>query len=157
MITTFETAQIGDRVYSPTFGWGEIICIDGFEHYPLGVRFKNTAIDTYYFTLEGYYYEDVPIQSLFWDEVVIEAPIKPVKLAAVKIVNGVEIPNISFNPNPGEYCYSPVPTHPDLYRPLYYCHNETNEYLKNNGLCYPYTEKGKTAAILHAKAMLKTN
>jgi hypothetical protein len=52
---------------------------------------------------------------------------------------------------------NPQHVHQDLYRHLYYCFNEANEHLKNNGLCYPCTEEGKSAAILHAKAMLKVN
>jgi hypothetical protein len=26
--TTFETAKVGDEVFSHTFGWGEVECID---------------------------------------------------------------------------------------------------------------------------------
>jgi hypothetical protein len=35
-----------------------------------------------------------------------------------------------------------------------YCSNEINNHLRDNNLCYPFTEEGKQAAILHAKAML---
>jgi hypothetical protein len=151
-ITTFEDAQVGDKVYSVAFGWGEVICTDGFEHYPLGVQFKNNVIDTHYFTLDGCYYTDNPIQSLFWDEVHIKAPVKPVKLPATKIVNGIEIPDISFKPIPGDHCYLPAPNHPILHVHYYVC--SVDEHLTIHGLYYPFTEKGKQAAILRAKAML---
>jgi hypothetical protein len=153
--TTFETAEIGDRVFSPTFGWGEIECIyDNSEKYPMLVKFYSDPDETRYFTFEGYYYKDTMFQSLFWDEVTIEAPVKPVKLAATKVVNGVEIPDISFKPDSGEHCYIPFPTHSDLYLRIYYCCPGLDEYVIANNLCYPDTEEGKQAAILHAKAML---
>jgi hypothetical protein len=80
MTTTFEDAKIGDKVYSPTFGWGEITYINKseiFRDYPICVQFNKKYGEDYEFTLEGYYYKDVQIQSLFWDEVTIEAPSKP--------------------------------------------------------------------------------
>jgi hypothetical protein len=152
-ITTFETAKVGDKVYSTVLGWGEIKRIKPRDTYPIHVSFTSTNGEVEIFTYKGYFYEHVPIQSLFWNEIVFEVPVK----RKTKVVNGIEVPDISFEPNPGEYCYSPVPIHPDLYRHLYYCFNEANEHLKNNGLCYPCTEEGKSAAILHAKAMLKVN
>jgi hypothetical protein len=150
-ITTFEDAKVGDKVYSPTFGWGEIVCTNGFEHYPLEVRFQNVDIDTHYFTLEGYYYEDTPIQSLFWTEMKVVPLIKP---TATKLVNGVEIPDISFIPDLNEHYYTPYPLHPTLYDRTFYCGVESDKFIIRNGMCYPDTEEGKAAAILHAKAML---
>jgi hypothetical protein len=153
--TTFEDAKISDKVYSVAFGWGEIICTDGFEHYPIGVRFQNVVIDTHYFTLDGCYYTDNPIQSLFWDEVHIKAPVKPIKLPATKIVNGIEIPDISFKPSLNEYYYTPMPNYPELCHLMMDFHsNRLTNHLSVNNLCYPYTEEGRAAAILHAKAML---
>lgn len=72
---TFETAKIGDRVWSLTKGWGEIIRIDYDSVYPLSVKYDSGGIVT--FTFGGYLFIDGAIQSLFWDEVVIEAPAKP--------------------------------------------------------------------------------
>jgi hypothetical protein len=74
--TTFENAKIGDRVYSPTFGWGKIEHTNRNTRHPIQVRFFH---DNYFsgYTIEGYYYIDLPVQSLFWDEVTIEAPTKP--------------------------------------------------------------------------------
>jgi hypothetical protein len=149
--TTFEKAKIGDRVYSHTFGWGVIDDIIEDDDYPIHVLFDDNCD---YFTMKGFYYKDKPVQCLFWNECTIEAPIKP---KPMKIINGFEIPNISFKPNSGDHCYIPTPTHPYLCMHLYYCFNETNKHLRDNNLCYPYTEEGKQAAILHAKAMLGMN
>jgi hypothetical protein len=151
MTTTFENAKVGDKVFSPTFGWGEIDHINMFSKHPINVRFFHDNASSGY-TFEGYFYIDLPIQSLFWDRVDIEASVKPV---GVKIVNGVEIPDISFKPDSGEYCYIPFPTHADLYLRIYYCYPGLDEHVVTNNLCYPYTEEGKQAAILHTKAMLK--
>lgn len=75
--TTFESAKVGDQVYSPTFGWGEIEHVNGSsDFYPIHVRFFHTG-EVKGFTLEGYFYSDQLIQSLFWDEVTIVAPAKP--------------------------------------------------------------------------------
>jgi hypothetical protein len=149
MMTTFENAKEGDMVYSPTFGWGEIECIDLFSRRPIHVRFFHDNNSSLY-TLNGYY-SDLPIQSLFWDEVSIEAPKKPV---GVKVVNGVEIPDISYIPDPHHHCNIPAPTRSALYERLR-CYSNTHvAHISAHGLCYPDTEKGKAAAILHAKAML---
>jgi hypothetical protein len=149
--TTFEDAEVGDKIYSVAFGWGEVIRTDGFEHYPLGVRFQNVVIDTHYFTLDGCYYKDNPIQSLFWDKVDIKAPKKPIR---TKVVNGIEIPDISFKPEHGEQYYIPFPTSTCAYLSSTFYSCEEDYYRRDNNLCYPYTEEGKAAAILHAKAML---
>jgi hypothetical protein len=98
MLTTFEDAKVGDRVYSPTFGWGEITSINHTSIYPIKVYFSWYNVPES-FTIEGYYYADLPLQSLFWDEVYIEAPTKPV---SVKVINGVEVPDITFKPAKGE-------------------------------------------------------
>jgi hypothetical protein len=73
----------------------------------------------------------------------------------MKLVNGVEIPDISFKPNIGESCYLPFPTSSSLYSRHVYNHsNEITGHLSTNGICYPFTEEGREVAILHAKAML---
>jgi hypothetical protein len=149
MTTTFESAKVGDEVFSPTFGWGVIEAIDLSSGRPIRVHFFIFG-DTNYYSLKGWY-TDLPIQSLFWGEVVIDAPVKPV---ATKVVNGVKIPDISFVPIIGEYCHIPFPTHPKLYSRMYYSSYEADEYVANNNMCYPDTEEGKIAAVLHAKAML---
>ena len=76
MSTTFEDAKIGDKVWSLTEGWGTII--DRFRsraEYPLVVEFENREQKTY--TLWGLlHYKDLN-PTLFWDEIKIEAPQKP--------------------------------------------------------------------------------
>jgi hypothetical protein len=148
--TTFENAKIGDKVYSTVFGWGEIKSITWCNSYPISVRFSSINGEPRCFTPEGYFYKDAHIQSLFWDEVYIEAPVKPV---ATKTINGVEIPDISFEPNIEERCYIPAII-PELYRGLCFYRSDINDHLSNNGMCYPDTKVGKEAAILHAKALL---
>jgi hypothetical protein len=76
--------------------------------------------------------------------------------ANVKVVNGIEIPNISFKPAIGESCYVPFPTSKILYgHHIYHSGNESDGHLRDSGLCYPFNDEGRAAAILHAKAMLK--
>ena len=74
-ITTFETSEVGDRVWSITKGWGEINRIDKRSEYPLYVKYDSTGYDT--FTFGGYLLASYVMRSLFWDEVKIEAPHKP--------------------------------------------------------------------------------
>jgi hypothetical protein len=148
--TTFETARVGDKVFSHTFGWGEIVRISVLAIRPIFVSFFRNDESEFY-TLEGYCYPDLQVQSLFWDEAKIDAPTKPVPK---KIVNGVEIPDIAFKPREGAACYVPSPIIPELHLRVQYCSSKADEHLFTNGLCYPDTEQGKQAAILHAKAML---
>lgn len=75
MTTTFETAKVGDRVWSIRSGWGKISGIDDTADYPLTIKYDSIGYDT--FTFEGYSLKTHAVQSLFWDEVVIEAPEKP--------------------------------------------------------------------------------
>jgi hypothetical protein len=155
MKTTFQNARIGDKVFSHTFGWGKIEFVDTSLKYAICVRFINEPSCSIPFTIEGYYYEDMPIQSLFWDEIDIKAPVKPV---TTKVINGVEIPDISFKPNEAEACYVASPTRPSLYDQIVYFYpSELNNHLRDSNLCYPYTDEGRQVAILHAKAMLGDN
>lgn len=73
--TTFENAKVGDKVWCITSGWGEVRGIDFSKAYPIGVYFTSDEFKTY--TVEGRYTVDDLNQSLFWDEVVFEAPSKP--------------------------------------------------------------------------------
>lgn len=151
MTTTFETAKVGDRVYSIPFGWGEIreISADSQNVYYIHVYFENHGFEHY--TLDGYFHNITHIQSLFWDEVYIEAPIKPV---SIKIINGVEVPDISFKPTKGEVFLYPSIDCMSLHQIMTYNDNTWCKFLSDNNLCYPYTEDGQCAATLHTKAML---
>lgn len=70
------------------------------------------------------------------------------------LVHGVEVPDLRFEPNDGVSYYSPDPTLAHLYQGIVFSTGQNNDHRKNNNLCYEYTEAGKQAAILHAKAML---
>ena len=79
---TFTDAKVGDRVWSLTEGWGTII--DRFSpyiYYPVAVEFDNGAYRTY--TLLGRLYISDHRPTLFWDEVVVEAPAKPMPVLQV--------------------------------------------------------------------------
>lgn len=75
----------------------------------------------------------------------------------VKIVHGVEVPDISID-------LSRETERTDFYTPCIHSdklyssgsHHRYNDCqnISDRGLCYPYTEEGKQAAILHSKAML---
>ena len=81
MTTTFETAKVGDRVWSTTRGWGEIIGIDGSSVYPISVEYDSTKYDK--FTFGGYSLKTHVMRSLFWDEIAIDAPAKPMPVLKV--------------------------------------------------------------------------
>lgn len=75
MSTTFENAQIGDKVWCMAEGWGVVDDIDEYAHFPLHVSFPNDGYEMY--TLDGIYDNNHKVQTLFWDEVVFKAPTKP--------------------------------------------------------------------------------
>jgi hypothetical protein len=153
MTTTFETAKVCDKVFSPLFGWGVIERIDTSDRHPIFVRFAHdNSVSS--FTVEGYYRVDLPRQSLFWGEVSIEAPAKPVP---VKVIHGVEVPDISFTPIKGERYYAPAPDYVCLQYTASFYSCEADTHRIANGLCYPHTEEGRNAAVIHAKAMLGIN
>jgi hypothetical protein len=81
MTTTFETANVGDKVWSTTRGWGEIIEINYSSEYPLYVKYDSVGYGM--FTFGGHSLKTYALQSLFWDEVVIEAPVKPMPVLQV--------------------------------------------------------------------------
>ena len=87
MTTTFETAKVGDRVWSMEYGWGEIVPTTAGETDTIKVMFIDGPSSTY--TLEGrrLFTHMRPRcsanQTLFWDEVVIEAPQKPLPVLEV--------------------------------------------------------------------------
>jgi hypothetical protein len=147
--TTFETAKVGDRVFSHTFGWGTICKTDNNKHYPIQVTFDTTDES---FTVEGFYRKHVYIQCLFWDECTIKAP---TKLPSMKLVHGVKVPDISFHPTNQTDYYYPDTTGDDMFdTTTYYDSYSSDRFRSANNLCYPCTEEGKAAAVLHAKAML---
>lgn len=148
MTTTFETSKVGDKVWSLWSGWGEIRETSRSKGYPIYVRFQNGIYES--FTLGGFISEDDITQSLFWDEVVIDAPVKP----KTHIVNGVEVPDLRIEPKMGERYWYPTPASVLLCAQQVFRGNEFDFHRKENKLCYEDSLTGKQAAILHAKAWM---
>lgn len=72
-----------------------------------------------------------------------------------KLIHGVEVPDISFMPKDGVNYYRPDISDISLFKADCFCLRFDGVVrMSYMGLCYPYTEEGKQAAILHAKAML---
>ena len=73
---TFSDAKVGDRVWSLTEGWGVIINrYAPHTTYPLNVEFKGGCRRIY--TLWGLLHINDLNPTLFWDEVKVEIPEKP--------------------------------------------------------------------------------
>ena len=149
MTTTFENAKVGDHVYDyAQAAWTTIIEIDKV--------FITTKIRSrkhvYYLDGSSMILSQLGEQVLFWDKPKVTAPPQPPR---TKLVHGVEVPDISFRPEPDEKYYFPDVTQPVLFgSAISVFHHARSSYMANSGLCYPHTEEGKQAAILHAKAML---
>lgn len=80
--TTFESAKPGDKVwFIPTREWGTIAEIRPDMNYPIMVNFGGDSIIS--FTLDGKECISHSFQSLFWDEIHIIAPPKPLPKLAV--------------------------------------------------------------------------
>jgi len=75
MTTTFETAKAGDKVWSIELGWGVIKDTTHKSNYPILVMFGEDMIVS--FKLDGTRVPWSASRTLFWGEVVIEAPAKP--------------------------------------------------------------------------------
>ena len=70
-MTTFETARVGDRVFHYRYGWSTITNIREESNYPITIDYDFS------FTYEGFADKSDKNQVLFWDEVVITPPHKP--------------------------------------------------------------------------------
>ena len=68
-MTTFETAKVGDRVWCLLHGWHPIIDTQHNVNYPILTRKGSYTIDGRNYFNYG--------RTLFWDEVVITPPPKP--------------------------------------------------------------------------------
>lgn len=91
----FDGIKVGDKVWDIRQGWGAVITLMQCHTYPIEVRFEN-GYDTY--TRDGYCSLEDVNPSLFWDEIKLVAPQKPVPLLEVdtKVVvwlskNGMKI------------------------------------------------------------------
>jgi hypothetical protein len=148
MTTTFENAKAGDKVWDFKYGWGEVAYVFKRGAYPLLVTFSFCQV--------SYEYDGASCvgcqQTLFWDEIKFEVPAQPPRM---KLIHGVEVPDIGFEPKEGEQYYYPSVEAPAFYDITYFATNsKMDEFKRKNNLCYPHTAEGKQAAILHAKAML---
>lgn len=62
--------QVGDKVWSPVFGWGLVESISKVNHpMPVKVVFKNSSTVVESFNHEGKYLSNSPAPILFHDEV----------------------------------------------------------------------------------------
>ena len=147
--TTFENARVHDRVWSVDYGWGVVIGVSFEQPYCIKVKFEDKNMPETY-KVNGKLWTGCR-QTLFWDEVEFEAPVKPPR---TKLIHGVEVPDISFKPKDGEDYYA-IDLADKRFCVEFEWRDDAMDFtLYERGLCYPVTEEGKKAAILHAKAML---
>lgn len=87
----FSNAQVGDKVFSLTSGWGKIISTSvrfgENSKYPIAVAFDNGGKSTY--TTDGKAYSVHEYPSLFWNPPVIHdpAPKRKIKKTTTRYVN----------------------------------------------------------------------
>lgn len=82
MMDDFSTSKSGDKLWSPMFGWGEVIDITS-----ACITILSSSNHETYFNLNGSYFKNGP-QCLFYDEVKIIPPSKP-KEKKVVVIDGV--------------------------------------------------------------------
>jgi len=87
METTFENARANDRVWSVEYGWGTVEFVSK-GIYPVVVSF-DCGIDVAH-TFSGSA-GSFGLQTLFWDEVKIEAPPRPKRKVVKKVEKWVNI------------------------------------------------------------------
>jgi hypothetical protein len=147
MKNTFESAKVGDRVWSMRHGWGVVTHIGDNKIY---TRFENQIWDCV-FTICGRFSAEDLNPTLFWNELKFDIPQKPIKM---KLIHSVEVPDITFKPTSGEYFYYPSVGCLSLHRFMVCTDDDWCKFLSDNNLCYPYNKIGKEAATIHTKAML---
>lgn len=76
--TTFETAKVGNYVWDIQHGWGTVYAVNPNDDFPIKVTFDNFK-ERYRYSGQAWAWvgSSTLSQSLFWGEVVIEAPVKP--------------------------------------------------------------------------------
>lgn len=84
----FHNIKVGDHVWSLNYGWGEVsrINVFGFQ-----VKFYRKAVLPYRFTGKRHKYPD-DMQTLFWDEIPITPPPRPVPPITLTDSHGRSIP-----------------------------------------------------------------
>ena len=70
-MTTFENAKVGDRVFHYKYGWKTISHIKEESSYPIIIDYDFS------YTYNGFAEKTDSNPSIFWDEVVITPPAKP--------------------------------------------------------------------------------
>ena len=146
----FENAKEGDRVWSMRHGWGTISHIDEHKRHGIDVVFDHSGKNGLFAFCGRDYIEDL-YPTLFWDVVWFSVPQKPIKM---KLVHGVEVPDIAFKPKSGDAFYHPSVDYTGLAKIMIYNDSPLCQFLSENNLCYPESEIGRASAILHTKAML---
>ena len=150
MTTTFENARVGDKVWHIIRGWGAVESIDERSAYPILVGFDDRRVGCFTFSGKALMVDLKP--SLFWDEIKFEVPVQPPR---IKLIHGVEVPDISFKPKYNQNYYFPSINNSRHCLLTYHKEGDLHDAFRiQYDLCYPETEEGKQAAILHAKAML---
>jgi len=76
----FRDAKVGEQVWDVLRGWGKVYEIEGASTWPIKVEFERGCSDCESYTYEGMMSTDDQYPALFWDEIVIKAPEKPVRL-----------------------------------------------------------------------------
>ena len=66
MENTETIYKVGDKVWSPAFGWGEVVKTDNESNYCIGVEFDRVGFDWY--TADGRLYSDCPICLFFTEQ-----------------------------------------------------------------------------------------
>jgi hypothetical protein len=69
----FRYAEVGDKVWSLIYGWGEIIKIDNDPLYPITVKFDESDYTVLY-RLDGKSNGEYSNQDLFYEEIKFEVP-----------------------------------------------------------------------------------
>ena len=148
--TTFKNAKVGDKVFDTEYGWGSIKRILDDNIYPIQATFdKPINVNGSSYTLDGFLFWEGDLKPrLFYsvqDSINYEKPIK--------LINNIEVPAIDEIPVAYGSYYFPL-----LVYPFYYGAQiedyAIKKYYLNSNCCYPFCQRGKQAAILHAKAML---
>ena len=70
-MTTFEDAKVGDRVFHYKYGWKTISHIKEESSYPIIIDYDFS------YTYNGFAEKTDSNPSIFWDEIVITPPEKP--------------------------------------------------------------------------------
>ena len=81
--TTFETAEVGDKVWSFSKGWGTITGVDHDYLYPLLVNYDGDNFYSGKYTLEGKFPNTAVNPTIFWGEIEFTAPPKPLPILDV--------------------------------------------------------------------------